>query len=664
MKKPAGNNPGSVPKHPVKYFRDGNILILFIVFAGAFLRLYMYFEAPLTYDEFSALFRTGYGTFNELIAKGVKTSDMHPAAVQVFLFYWVKLFGNEAYVLKLPFVIFGIVSIYLVYKTGEMWFNKTTGLFAALFIAFLQYPITYSLYARPYAIGMFFSLMMVFFWTKALFSDNNRFIHYAGFTLFAVLCALNHYFSMMFAMITGISGLFLVKRKKLLPYLISGLVIVVAFLPHIEITLYQFSRKGVGSWLGKPSPGFYLNYMKYIFHYSGWMYALVLAITLTGLFVFPSGKRKAWRFRFLALIWIAVPAITGYLYSIWVNPVLQYSVLIFVFPFIFIFLFSFWKEVSFPVQVSVTVITAFISITTLVFHREHYIHSYESGYRNILNVTHETQSRYGKENVTVFIRYPENILNYYTEKGFEIDMEKVRYFSQSTSVSEFRDSVRGSDTQYAAYGWAVPVDPVYLGLIREEFPYLVEKHAWYLSEYYLFSKNKPDETGSRLLSDTVYFSCQDYDSEVAGWQPVTGHLMLNKTGEGRGMSLFQDSTTQYAPGFRFSLDEIIDNENNYIFISVEIKPLKDKANIHLVAALTSGENTVEWKSSILSDHLTDPEGWNTIHLAINLPDIRQAPGLVFHTYLWNKGQTAYLADNYQIFTAKGNPVVYSLFEDY
>ena len=136
------------------------LTILLILFIGSILRFYNYVEIPFTHDEFSALFRLNFDSFSELIEKGVKV-DGHPAGVHVFLYYWTKVFGSSEWIVKLPFTIFGIVSIWIIYLIGRKWFNETVGLISAAFIASIQFTVIYSQIARPYISGMFFSLIMV-----------------------------------------------------------------------------------------------------------------------------------------------------------------------------------------------------------------------------------------------------------------------------------------------------------------------------------------------------------------------------------------------------------------------------------------------------------------------------------------------------------------------
>ena len=149
--------------------KTDQIILLIILLLAAFLRFYNYAGWSLSNDELSALSRLQFDSFSEMIEKGVMLGDFHPAGVQVFLWFWVKVFGNSVVAVRLPFVIFGIVSVYLVFLIGKRWFSPAAGLFAVSAMAFLQFPILFSQLARPYSPGLLFSLATVLFWTKIIF---------------------------------------------------------------------------------------------------------------------------------------------------------------------------------------------------------------------------------------------------------------------------------------------------------------------------------------------------------------------------------------------------------------------------------------------------------------------------------------------------------------
>ena len=95
-----------------KYPFTDTILLGIIILTGGILRFYHYDLLPYSYDEFSALFRTRFDNFRDLIHYGVVTTDTHPAGIQVFMYYWVKLFGEGEMMVKLPFMLAGLGSIY------------------------------------------------------------------------------------------------------------------------------------------------------------------------------------------------------------------------------------------------------------------------------------------------------------------------------------------------------------------------------------------------------------------------------------------------------------------------------------------------------------------------------------------------------------------------
>ena len=104
----------------------------------------------------SAINRLQYDNWSDLIDKGVMSGDMHPAGVQVFMKGWSLLFGMNEGPMRFPFVILGVLSILLVYKIGLKWVNKSSGIYAALLLSLLYFPIMNSEFARPYSPGLFF----------------------------------------------------------------------------------------------------------------------------------------------------------------------------------------------------------------------------------------------------------------------------------------------------------------------------------------------------------------------------------------------------------------------------------------------------------------------------------------------------------------------------
>ena len=134
------------------------ILLAIILLIGAILRIHNYWDFSLSNDELSALARLHYTSFSELLHEGIKI-DGHPAAAQVVLWYFTKWFGNGVAVVRLPFVLAGILSVYFMFRLAQEWLSTSAGLLTAAVFASLEFTLIYSRIARPYALGMLFVVL-------------------------------------------------------------------------------------------------------------------------------------------------------------------------------------------------------------------------------------------------------------------------------------------------------------------------------------------------------------------------------------------------------------------------------------------------------------------------------------------------------------------------
>ena len=151
-----------------------NIDIIIILLIGFALRFTISFTHSYSNDELSAINRLQYDNFGELIEFGVKTGDMHPAGVQVFMKMWSKIAGVNELGMRFPFVICGTLSILLIFLIGKKWINRQTGLIAAVLLSLLYFPIMNSEFARPYSPGLMFSLLTAWFYLKLLFDEKKK----------------------------------------------------------------------------------------------------------------------------------------------------------------------------------------------------------------------------------------------------------------------------------------------------------------------------------------------------------------------------------------------------------------------------------------------------------------------------------------------------------
>ena len=194
-------------------------ILLVILSVASLLRLWKFTEIPFIQDELSTLVRTDYDTVWQVITQAYHT-DVHPVGVQLMVYGLTKIFGYSFWVIKLPFIIAGICSVLLTYLIGRKWFSPQTGLLSAALLAVIQYHIMYSQSIRPYGIGTFFILCLIWFWGEiVLFKKWSKF-NQILLVLTAVLAYSSHYFANILGGVILLSGLLFIPNERRKPWLL------------------------------------------------------------------------------------------------------------------------------------------------------------------------------------------------------------------------------------------------------------------------------------------------------------------------------------------------------------------------------------------------------------------------------------------------------------
>ena len=596
-----------------------------ILVVAAVLCFYNYFNIPFTHDEFSALFRTQFDSFSELIEKGVAETDTHPPLIQVFLYYWIKLFGASEWIVKLPFTVCGLGAVVLVYLIAKKWYNETVGLFSAAFFSSIQYTIVYSQVARPYISGLFFALAMVYFWTQLMLNPEKRFYKNSFFyILFTVLCAYNHHFSLLFAAIVGMTGVFIIPKKYIVKYLISAVIILLLYIPNIPIVLAQLKMGGIEEWLAKPHNDFMIDYILYIFQYS-----VAALFVMAGLTVYGLIKRGTVNYKFfvISILWFLLPFLIGFFYSRYVNAVLQYSCLIFSFPFLLFFLLGHIKLQKPAINLIIVVIILTTNIFALVKERQHYTLFYRSPYQKIVE-NHEEAHKKIEKTVSIIDSH-RKITQYYLNKTDAA--APFIWFDSFSNEKEWASFVKeqAEKTDYLYLGCISSNLPTTVPVIQEYFPSIIAQNNYSGGTTYLFSKEKNNDL-------TVI------------------HKQENPC--------FIDSLTEYAFSFSKPLLDIISNPYNFIDVSVKVLVPEKYEDILLVSSLETEKGLIYWSGTPFDNFIpTDDIGkWTTIHHSLKLSDIYlRYKGIEIKVYIWNKGRQNFLVKDFSIDLRKGNPLIYS-----
>jgi len=641
-----------------KFFKRlsaADIALILILLMAAIARFLHYADTSYTSDELSAIFRLNFKTFRELVQNGFYV-DGHPGGIQTFLWVWSQWFGYSEAALRFPFVIAGILAVYFAYQVASRMFGQVSGLFTAAALSFLQFPLMFSQIARPYISGLLFCLMMVFYWLRVVFGRNGnqadekvRWGDYAGYIFSTALCMYNHYFSFLLAAIVGICGLFFLKKGKIMAYIASGLTAVLLFLPHLHITLNHLTYKGVGLWLGKPSSGRITEHLNYIFNDSWFM---IVLFAITSILVSWKGRfhDKEKQMPLLAFLWFVLPFLIAYVYSLWVAPVLQNSVLIFSFPFLIMLLFIAGGDNfgRFQQALLIVFVSAGFFGTTVVskFYRSQHF----GEFRKVAEAAVKWEKETGEAKLSkAIVIFPNYIGYYFNRFGYQFRYEHFE-LKDSTEERRFDSLVNVPDKPFFLYAWVKPAPYTFEDRIRSRYPYILKSiHFGQFSGITLYGKEGGTEVEPGLKITRVYQDSVFCD--IRAGQAADGK---NSNGS-RDFVYRMGRDAEFSPAIRKDLTGYKDAAAIRIQSQVMVMSKEQMKDLLLVVTLESPEGkAVKWES-------IDPgqfAGAGTWHMLTHRMDIKgdECRNSGLKVYIWNKGKnsvdlkkfkvTIYNVDNY------------------
>ena len=211
------------------------IKILPIIFLGLILRLISLNQSFWLDEAITA--KVANFSFPEILTflKG----DFNPPLYYLIIKFWADIFGNSEISLRIPSVIFSLLSVFLLFLLA-VDLSKNKAKIAALFLATSPLHIYYSQEARAYSLACFLSLLTLFLFQKSL--KNSKF--WPLFSVSLVAMAFSHYQTILllpvFPLFLGINK----DKKNLIKTLIAFLPLFIAFIFYWPILRSQLSLGG------------------------------------------------------------------------------------------------------------------------------------------------------------------------------------------------------------------------------------------------------------------------------------------------------------------------------------------------------------------------------------------------------------------------------------
>jgi len=233
--------------------RKSSSLVILILLLGFSLRLVRLDAREMWYDEaFAVLYAEkdlGSIAQGTVTSVGGASADIHPLLYYFFLHGWLEL-GPSPFVARFPSVVFGVLSICLVYVLGRELFTTGVGLLASVLTALSPVHIWYSQEARMYSLLCLLSLLSIYFFARAY--RDNRWPHWIAFAFCSALSLYAHNLAFLIPFTLIVFAL-ATRRWSLVPRLLAAYVVIaVLFLPWLVLVPGQFAKVQQAYWVAKP----------------------------------------------------------------------------------------------------------------------------------------------------------------------------------------------------------------------------------------------------------------------------------------------------------------------------------------------------------------------------------------------------------------------------
>ncbi|MFT6166990.1 MAG: hypothetical protein ACJAV5_001483 [Vicingaceae bacterium] len=605
--------------------RDYTAAIFILI--GAALRFYGFSEWSLSNDELSAISRTNFSSFSELVNKGIWV-DGHPALIQIFEYYWVHSCGNSAFSIRLPFVLMSIGSCIYFYRLLSVWLNKNAALIGlALFVPNYLF-VLYAQIARPYTAGLFFVVAFSFYLFRYLKSTTIK-SNVLGIILFGLAASLTHYAAALAVFIIYLSASIYWNKKNLKAYFLFALAIVLLYLPHLPITLNHLSIGGV-SWLPKPESDYLKRFILYFFQGS-YIFQITL-FAMLAIIGIRKGLKIDWKPTLVASFVFFSCFFIAYYYSIHKVPILQFSVLIFVSPYLLLIIAAQISTKANPkLIIALSSILVLVGSYALIAENQIYAKkpfaNFKSTAENSVRITKEL----GKENVLSIANASNPFyLEYYTSKMDSAFEYNIKSIDDAMTIAYVRDLIQNSTKEYVLITYANSVVPSEVHeFAKQKYPVIYFHERYFNSDVIVYSKGD-------LKRETNFETSYLNDSK---WE-INKALLQDSVFYSDSIAFRQTKETPYALTYRDTLSNLVDENNRYLTISAQLNSA-GPVDMSLVFNVTRADSSIFWRGTNVKPYYSKNE-WYQFMYVFEKPD-NLLPSDEVVIYFWNpKKETVYI----------------------
>lgn len=641
----------------IKFIKEHSVFV-FILTACVVLRLIPLFDYQFTLDELSGLDRTRFNSFGELIEKGVKI-DAHPALIQIIIYYLSQFFGFTNWIIKLPFLLFSFGAVIYAYFFGLRNFSKQVGIIASAIFSFSLVFVFYAPIARMYISGIFFSIALLYYFFEIFFLNNVKLSNYFLLGLFALLSGLNQHINALFAFTICVSGFFFLSKSNFKTYLITLILTVIAYLPHLSVTLYQLSIGGIGyeegGWLAKPELASIFGFLKILFG-TGRTYLIFLALII--LCVAINKKIKFDKKQLFLVLIFLINFLIVYLYSVYNASIYQNSIMLFSGVTMVILVSSFMEVKNTYVFYSVFGIVVSVLLFKTYYKKDYYHQCVKTVFEYQFERTLEIKKTFGDKNVYPIFFDADDIMKEIYIKKYNSNFDfKSTSDSVAISLKHFSEFVATLKTDYLVLTSSYPVQQF---IASEYYPYLIENIQTQGINYKLYSRKETDKDkvveGESVIYSASFFDKKDFEFKESEDLEVVKN----------SFSLLVDSANEYPFDAKAQLNKFTSKEGQVVLLKTVVKSIGKIKDVAACISINDNKNNDPYFFNSIQVSNFRLKKDSTITLYANSfcgTDYNRIKDKSKCTaFIWNSGQEKFVLKDFEIKTIDYWPEKWNFWE--
>jgi len=167
-----------------------------------------------------------------------------------------------------------------------------------------------------------------------------------------------------------------------------------------------------------------------------------------------------------------------------------------------------------------------------------------------------------------------------------------------------------------------------------------------------------------MKGSVLFTSGNGLKGEEPGWSAITDSLVQDSAGISGSAAYLMSGGQEFSPTFSFPLRDLVNQKNDMIDVSVNIRNIDTLNQSLLVLGINGKHGLEEWTASHFNDYDPGNGDWYTVHHTFRTTQNLRRKNLQVNVYIWNRNKINFLSENFIVRSRKGNAVLYGLMEKF